>query len=131
VTADNATSNDTQQEHLTKKDNSFQEENHIRCFNHTLQLSTKALLCPFNPALGKAANINRNGGQGVLLDMEDLDNDNLDDDNDEEGDPDVLDIDDIDNDNIDELDDLDTVSCEWLMADMTVKFHIVRSKCEA
>jgi len=54
-------------------DNSFQEENHVRCFNHTLQLSAKALLHPFNPALGKAADIICNGGQDNLLEMEDND----------------------------------------------------------
>src|ERR1700722_11356475 len=34
-------------------DNSFEEEQHVRCFNHTLQLSSKTLLRPFNAALSK------------------------------------------------------------------------------
>jgi hypothetical protein len=32
-------------------DNTFEEENRVRCFNHTLQLSAKALLKPFNVGL--------------------------------------------------------------------------------
>jgi hypothetical protein len=51
VNADNATSNDTQTTKLDALDNSFDETNRVRCFNHTLQLSAKALLKPFNTAL--------------------------------------------------------------------------------
>jgi hypothetical protein len=32
-------------------DNSFKKEHRVRCFNHTLQLSAKSLLRPFNTAL--------------------------------------------------------------------------------
>ena len=49
--ADNATSNDTQTTKLDALDNSFDEENQVQCFSHTLQLSTKSLLKPFNTAL--------------------------------------------------------------------------------
>ncbi|KAI0281071.1 hypothetical protein BC826DRAFT_865523, partial [Russula brevipes] len=38
VSADNATSNDTQGEALADMHNSFELENRVRCFNHTLQL---------------------------------------------------------------------------------------------
>jgi hypothetical protein len=56
INADNASSNDTQTTELDKMVNSFNKENRVRCFNHTLQLSAKSLLKPFNPALsGKAA----------------------------------------------------------------------------
>ena len=56
INADNASSNDTQTTELDKMDNSFNKENRVRCFNHTLQLSAKSLLKPFNTALsGKAA----------------------------------------------------------------------------
>src|ERR1700720_4192877 len=56
VNTDNATSNDTQTTKFDELDNSFDKENQVRCFNHTLQLSAKALLKPFNTALsGKAA----------------------------------------------------------------------------
>lgn len=47
-TGDNASSNDTQAEHLDTLPNSFDIFNHVRCFNHTMQLSAKGLLRPFN-----------------------------------------------------------------------------------
>ena len=53
MNADNASSNDTQTEALAEHDNSFKANNRVRCFNHTLQLSAKALFKPFNPALRK------------------------------------------------------------------------------
>jgi hypothetical protein len=46
-TGDNVTSNDTQTAELEKKRNSFDTSNHVRCFNHTIQLSAKSLLKPF------------------------------------------------------------------------------------
>jgi hypothetical protein len=53
--ADNATANDKQTTKLSTLDNSFEEQNRARCFNHTVQLSAKTLLTPFNTALsGKA-----------------------------------------------------------------------------
>jgi hypothetical protein len=53
--ADNATANDKQTTKLDALNNSFEEANRVRCFNHTLQLSAKALLAPFNTAIsGKA-----------------------------------------------------------------------------
>ena len=55
VNADNATANDKQTTKLATLDNSFEETNWVQCFNHTLQLSAKALLVPFNTAIsGKA-----------------------------------------------------------------------------
>ena len=51
LNADSATSNDTQTTKLDQLDNLFHKENQVRCFNHTLQLSAKALLTPFNAAL--------------------------------------------------------------------------------
>jgi hypothetical protein len=53
INADNATSNDTQTTKLDQLDNSFDEENRVRCFNHTLQLSVKSLLKPFNTAISE------------------------------------------------------------------------------
>lgn len=47
---DNATSNDKQTEHLNQFPNTFDSVNRVRCFNHTLQLSVKALLRPFASA---------------------------------------------------------------------------------
>lgn len=45
---DNATSNDKQTMHLAQMENSFDDVNRVRCFNHTMQLSARALLKPFN-----------------------------------------------------------------------------------
>jgi hypothetical protein len=55
MNADNASSNDTQSRSLARRNNSYEEDNHIRCFNHTVQLSAKTLLAPFNPALSSSA----------------------------------------------------------------------------
>jgi hypothetical protein len=56
INADNASANDTQMSELDVLDNSFKEAYRARCFNHTLQLSVKTLLKPFNTALsGKGA----------------------------------------------------------------------------
>jgi hypothetical protein len=49
--ADNASCNDTQSVELADLDNSFSDDDHIRCFNHTLQLSAHALLRPFNKSV--------------------------------------------------------------------------------
>ena len=55
VNADNTTANDKQTTKLATLDNSFEETNRVQCFNHTFQLSVKALLVPFNTAIsGKA-----------------------------------------------------------------------------
>jgi hypothetical protein len=55
LNADNATANDTQTTKLDSFDNSFKEEYRVWCFNHTLQLSAKTLLRPFNTALSREA----------------------------------------------------------------------------
>jgi hypothetical protein len=55
VNADNATAKNKQTTKLDVLPNSFKTENCIRCFNHTLQLSTKSLLAPFNPAISQKA----------------------------------------------------------------------------
>jgi TATA-binding protein-associated factor Taf7 len=60
VNTDNTTSNDTQTTKLDQLDNTFDEENRVRCFNHTLQLSAKALLKPFNIGLSRKATDNDN-----------------------------------------------------------------------
>ena len=41
--ADNTTANDKQTTKFSTLDNSFDEANQVWCFNHTLQLSAKAL----------------------------------------------------------------------------------------
>jgi hypothetical protein len=47
-TMDNASSNDTQMAALGNMSNLIDLDHRIRCFNHTIQLSAKALLQPFN-----------------------------------------------------------------------------------
>jgi len=93
VNADNATSNNMQTTKLDQLDNTFKEENRVQCFNHTLQLSAKALLKPFNIGLsGKAT---------------DDDNDPTMVEDDDEGDKEEqADEDDYEDDNIDELEEL-------------------------
>jgi hypothetical protein len=44
---DNASSNDKQTARLHQLPNTFESVNCIQCFNHTMQLSVKALLRPF------------------------------------------------------------------------------------
>ena len=51
VNADNVMANDKQTTKLDTLNNSFEEANQVRCFNHTLQLSVKALLVPFNTTI--------------------------------------------------------------------------------
>jgi hypothetical protein len=53
VTADNASSNNVQAAALYRLENSFDEANHVRCFNHTIQLSGKVLIKPFNAGMSK------------------------------------------------------------------------------
>lgn len=36
---------------MARLDNSFHAFNRVQCFNHTIQLCAKALLCPLNPGL--------------------------------------------------------------------------------
>lgn len=100
--ADNATSNDKQTTKLDQLDNSFQKENRIRCFNHTVQLSAKALLKPFNTALSSVTT--DDGGEDDLdEDIAVLNDEQEEEEQDEE--PEV--IEDVEDDNINELDELD------------------------
>ena len=51
LNADNASANNKLTTKLSSFDNSFKEEYRAQCFNHTMQLSAKTLLKPFNTAL--------------------------------------------------------------------------------
>jgi hypothetical protein len=82
INADNATSNDTQTTKLDQLDNSFDEENRVRCFNHTLQLSVKSLLKPFNTAISEKST-NNNDDDATAQDHDD--SQVLPDDSEEEG----------------------------------------------
>jgi hypothetical protein len=106
VNADNATSNDTMTTHLDGMPNAFDEVNRVRCFNHTLQLSAKTLLRPFNSGLSsgkKGDGCSDGDGDDLLLDEEpDYDEEGTDGDDDALGDDD----DDDDDDGVDTLAEL-------------------------
>jgi hypothetical protein len=78
MTADNASSNNVQAATLYELENSFDAANHIRCFNHTIQLSGKALIKPFNVGMGKADSSVENGDDDMpnLEDFDDNDDTN-------------------------------------------------------
>jgi hypothetical protein len=99
--ADNATSNDKQTTKLSKLDNSFEEQNRVRCFNHTVQLSTKTLLTPFNTALSRKATEDDGAMDEPDAEMPTLTEEEEDDEDDE----DIEDKDD-ETDGIDELEEL-------------------------
>ena len=67
MNADNASSNNTQTTALAGMENSFESEKRIRCFNHTIQLSAKALVEQFNTGMKAAAN---DGSDIVITDEE-------------------------------------------------------------
>ena len=124
LNADNATSNDMQTSGLAQLDNSFEEEHRVWCFNHTIQLSAKALLRPFNLALGKATedvviNDDDNMPDLELFDI-DIDNDikdesaNANDDTDDE---------------VDKLDKLDATECKELLESTAVVRGTVSKVC--
>ena len=117
MNADNATSNDTQGKALADMPNSFKLENRVRCFNHTLQLSAKTLLRPFNAGLGKMTEDGdgNNNNADDLFDQDD-DDDDEDDEDDVGGLPDIPDVDDVD-DGIDELDELDADARQSIITD--------------
>jgi hypothetical protein len=74
ISGDNATSNNTQTTALAKMDNSFEEVHRVRCFNHTLQLSSKALLKPFNVGiLGEPGDEPIDGEEDNMPLLEDVD----------------------------------------------------------
>jgi len=107
VNANNATSNDTQTTKLDQRDNTFEEENRVQCFNHTLQLSAKALLKPFNIGLsGKATDDNNE-----LTQDDDNDPAMVGDGGDKEDEEEQASEDNDEDDNIDELEELN--EDEW------------------
>ena len=109
VNTDNATLNNMQATKLNQLDNTFDEENQVQCFNHTLQLSAKALLKPFNIGLsGKAADNNNKitpDDDGNLTTSVDDEGDKEDEEDEENEDEQAGDKDDKD-DNINELEEL-------------------------
>jgi hypothetical protein len=77
MNANNATSNDKQTTALDNLDNSFNEVNRVRCFNHTLQLSAKTLIKPFNIGMAKASEADTDD----MLPLEEFDDGDTDDEN--------------------------------------------------
>jgi hypothetical protein len=130
VNADNASSNDTQMEALAGMANSFDEDSCVRCFNHTLQLSAKTLLRPFNAGLGTPAE-DVSGGVDDIPNVEDDDDDDDDDDGDGDNKDNTLDVLDLGdtNDGIDELDSLDPDAREELLADTAALRQTVSKVC--
>lgn len=100
-TGDNATSNDKQTDKLDALPNSFESVNRVRCFNHTMQLSAKALLKPFSsvasadkddPSNDNDSDVDEDDGMPMLQAIDEEDEDSYDseddeDDEDEEEDP--------------------------------------------
>lgn len=103
---DNATSNDTQTAELEKKNNSFSISNHIRCFNHTIQLSAKALLKPFSKCVSTSNT--DDDDMPALDDIEDEGEDGDGDEGDDDGDEDEMTLteEDDEEDGIDEFEAL-------------------------
>ena len=95
------------------------------CCNHTLQLSTKTFLCPFNVGLGKTTE------DGDNNDVEDLPNETIDDkdeDNEDDGLPTIPEADDID-DGIDELEELEEDEREDILMDTAAVHDTVTKVC--
>ena len=123
VNADNAAPNDKMTTKLSQMDNSFEEENRGRCFNHTIQLFAKALLKPFNTALRKVTdNVETEDDDDQplpVIDEEDNDNKGMEDEDRDDEDKDDEDKDDEDN-GIDELEALSEEEREEVLEDTAV-----------
>jgi hypothetical protein len=122
VTTEIVTSINSQQRNLARLGNSFEEENHVQCFYHTLQLSANALMSPLHPAFGQPPD---------LYDYYEYDPGVKGEDDDDEEDvrQDVLDISEVDDDKIDELDYLDDHSREKLIEDTAVVRSAISKLC--
>jgi len=119
MNTDNAAPNDTQTAILAKLNNSFEEDQRARCFNHTIQLSANTLLRPFNTALGAARTADRASGDDddTMPDLEVIEDDDDDDDDeaDDRGAENDEAVEDVD-DQIDELEELEDAEREELLA---------------
>jgi hypothetical protein len=113
INADNASSNNTQTTHLATLDNSFDEEARLRCFNHTVSLSSKELLKPFNPALGAAAPADEH------------DDDELSDHGNTDDEEDAEELSNVDDDGIDELESLSAWERDDLLAETAAARAVV------
>ena len=132
MNADNATSNNTQGEALAEMPNSFELQNRVHCFNHTLQLSAKTLLHPFNTGLSKVTEDDDCNDEDLLDPAVDDNEDDDKDENDEEHEDDNLPIgadEDVLDDGIYKLDALDADSHEEIMADTAAVCETVMKVC--
>ena len=141
MNADNASSNDTQMAALTLMDNGFEEANRARCFNHTLQLSAKTLLKPFNIGMSSTELASEdeetdfNNETKTLLDKVTVSDDETDDEDDgdgygsSEGLDDSNKADDADSDETDELNQLDEEEKENILADTAVVRQTITKVC--
>jgi hypothetical protein len=114
--------NDTQATELAAKNNSFDDESHIRCFNHTMQVSVKALLKPFHKGITNADD--KDAIDNLIAEDNVVVDDTQDDDMflqlDNEDDQEVDGVDDEQCDAVDEMADLDEEEHEKLLEDTAV-----------
>jgi hypothetical protein len=129
LNGDNATTNDKQTASLAHMNNTFEEENRVRCFNHTLQLSATTLIRPFNTGMTKKDIEDDDGADSNNNDNPDLAGFTSEDDDDDIDESDV-EQDDI-SDGVDELDELDAAGKEALLADTAVVRVTVSKVCHA
>ena len=123
LNADNATSNDKLTTFLSKMDNSFNEINRVRCFNHTLQLAAKTLIKPFNAGLTGKGNddVGAEGDEDAEIDEDATSHDDGERDEEDEGgeqDGVDVDVDDVDDDEGDD-EELSEIDAELLFEDTT------------
>jgi hypothetical protein len=109
-------SSDTQTIMLAGMKNTFEEENRVRCFNHTLQLSATTLTRPFNAGMTSEVNREADGDGDDLHDVGEFEAD--DDDDDDEGVDEGVDMerDDV-ADDIDEFEELNAADKETFLGD--------------
>ena len=126
MNGDNAKVNDKQTTDLSGMNNTFEEGNRVRCFNHTLQLSAMTLIRPFNAGMTpqKDSADNDGDGEGGADDFFDLAEFE---DEDDDGNVDESPEQDNVSDNIDELDALNAAERKALLAD-TIEVRTTVSK---
>jgi hypothetical protein len=128
--ADNASCNDTQTASLCTLNNSFEEENRVHCFNHTMQLSAVMLIWPFNAGMTSDPSFDKLEA-AALEDVELFDEDE-DEDEDDEGDDvpssEEEEQDDVD-DGIDEMEQLTDEEKQTLIEDTKEVCGMVSKLC--
>ena len=129
MNADNASSNDRQTTKLASMDNTFHLDHRIHCFNHTIQLSAKTLLCPFNASI-KTTNDGDDNEAGVAeetrMALQDFEEDK--DEDEDEGDGIDWNTEDFD-DGVDELDALPASECERVIAETATIRETITKVC--